>query len=211
MLGRLEAATYLPAYLKDYELDPPNRQAARHHPNRQAARCYQQFNEAALPEHSRNEYTLPRPHDISERDQIEALERRYIAAAIESTWSKLNDYYTRLVDSPLFAASVILHPGYNLRWLEQLWGTAEKELRWFRDAKHGLKAYLDRWYDDNIDNTLEISALRPVPTMKPKITKHEPGYYDGWIQSRRAFFHKTGGEFERQFALGPQNTDNPIQ
>ena len=201
----------LPTYLKDYELGPPSRQAARHHPNRQAARCYQQFNEAALPKHSRNEYTLPRPHDISERDQIEALERRYIAAAIESTWSKLNDYYTRLVDSPLFAASVILHPGYNLQWLEQLWGRTEKELRWFRDAKHGLKAYLDRWYDDNIDNPLEISALRPVRTMKPKITKHEPGYYDGWIQSRRAFFQKTGGELERYFALGPQNTDNPIQ
>ena len=54
-------------------------------------------------------------------------------------------------------------------------------------------------------------ALRPVPTTQPKIAKHETGYYDGWIKSRRGLLQKTGGEIERYFALGPQTTDNPIQ
>ena len=95
--------------------------------------------------------------------------------------------------------------------MEQLWGRIKKELRWSRDAKPGLKAYLDKWYNDNIHDLSGISALHPIPAAKPKITKYGPDHYDGWIKSKGAFLQKTGRKIKKYFALGPQTTDNPIQ
>ena len=80
----------------------------------------------------------------------------------------------------------------------------KQELGWSRDAKLGLKAYLDIWYNDNIHNLPGISALHPMPTTKPKITKYEPGHHGGWIKSKWAFLQKAGGKIKKYFAVGPQ-------
>ena len=66
--------------------------------------------------------------------------------------AELNEYYTKLGESPLFAASIILHPSLGMSYLEVNWAS-EEQLVWVRDAKIGLSDYLDRWYCCN----------RPVP------------------------------------------------
>ena len=58
---------------------------------------------------------------------------------------KLDQYYDKLADSPLFAAAVILHPGRSFRWLEARWHD-DYQLAWLRQAKEGLKGYWETWY-----------------------------------------------------------------
>jgi hypothetical protein len=74
--------------------------------------------------------------------------RRYLRLSIVTAWQKLNEYYTKLGESPLFAASIILHPSLSMSYLEVNWAS-EEQLVWVRDAKIGLSNYLDRWYRCN--------------------------------------------------------------
>ena len=117
MLGRLELKTSLPIWkaLRLISLLLAALQAGM-------LLRYQQyrFNEAALPQYTQDDYTLPRPYKISERDHFEDCKHGFIMTSIEYTWSKLNDYYTKLTESPLFSVAIILHPSYNIQWLEQL-------------------------------------------------------------------------------------------
>ncbi|KAL0929974.1 transposase-like protein [Colletotrichum truncatum] len=52
-------------------------------------------------------------------------------------------YYERVGDSPLFAASIILHPGLGISYLEAIWDEGE-QLSWLRDAKKGIHDHFDR-------------------------------------------------------------------
>ncbi|RFN41322.1 ribonuclease h-like protein [Fusarium flagelliforme] len=69
--------------------------------------------------------------------------RHYLRLSIMTAWQKLNEYYTKLGDSPLFAASIVLHPSLDMNYLEVNWAS-EEQLVWVRDAKIGLSDYLDR-------------------------------------------------------------------
>ena len=48
-------------------------------------------------------------------------------------------------ESPLFAASVILHPSLGISYLEAVWDEGV-QLEWVRDAMKGLRDYFDHWY-----------------------------------------------------------------
>jgi hypothetical protein len=69
--------------------------------------------------------------------------------SIATALQKLNGYYTKLGESPLFAASIILHPALAMSYLEANWAT-EEQLVWVRDAKMGLSNYLGRWISQSI-------------------------------------------------------------
>uniref|UniRef100_A0A0D2Y8C4 Uncharacterized protein n=1 Tax=Fusarium oxysporum (strain Fo5176) TaxID=660025 RepID=A0A0D2Y8C4_FUSOF len=67
-----------------------------------------------------------------------------------TAWQKLNEYYTKLGDSPLFAASIILHPSLGMNYLEVNWAS-EEQLVWVRDAKIGkAEAYVE-WNGIDMD------------------------------------------------------------
>ncbi len=40
---------------------------------------------------------------------------------IDLAWTKLNEYYSKLDNSPVYVASVVLHPCHEWRWLEAKW------------------------------------------------------------------------------------------
>ncbi|KAF6525626.1 hypothetical protein HZS61_011421 [Fusarium oxysporum f. sp. conglutinans] len=103
---------------------------------------------AALPEHSQAEYAAfdkPPASKISQKSSLPADHRAYIRASINNGWKKLDEYYSKLGEFPLFAAAVILHPRFGISWLEATWAT-EEQLAWVRDAKAGIKDYFARWY-----------------------------------------------------------------
>ena len=71
----------------------------------------------ALPTHTKAEY-LPstQQHRLASlREDSQA----YLRVSITNAWQKLNEYYIKLGESPLFSAAVILHPSLSLRWLEK--------------------------------------------------------------------------------------------
>jgi hypothetical protein len=82
---------------------------------------------------------------------MDGQERASIRASINNAWITLNEYYTLLGRSPLFAASVVLDPDLGLRWLETNW-TSPEQLQWLRDAKDGIKAYMASQTHIGVDN-----------------------------------------------------------
>uniref|UniRef100_A0A0D2XTH9 HAT C-terminal dimerisation domain-containing protein n=1 Tax=Fusarium oxysporum (strain Fo5176) TaxID=660025 RepID=A0A0D2XTH9_FUSOF len=128
-----------------------------------------------------------------------------------TAWQKLNEYYTKLGDSPLFAASIILHPSLGMNYLEVNWAS-EEQLVWVRDAKIGLSDYLDRWYHCNrpVDEQQKMIMDTSTSLSVPRTTT-EVSVFKQWIKSRTAKTTVMGSELERYLRLEPQETEDPIE
>ncbi|KAI8402040.1 hypothetical protein FOFC_17345, partial [Fusarium oxysporum] len=149
------------------------------------------FVESALPLHSRADYSTAEKRSASETSQKSTLpadHRAYIRASINNGWKKLNEYYDKLGESPLFAAAIILHPRFGISWLEATW-VSEEQLAWVRDAKAGIKDYFTRWYDANqglCEETTKYDAA-------PRTMGQEDDQYTQWINSKTKKAFATGG------------------
>ncbi|KAF4332993.1 ribonuclease H [Fusarium beomiforme] len=134
---------------------------------------------------------------------------RRLPARFEEDEKKLNEYYDKLGESPLFAAAIILHPRFGISWLEATW-VSEEQLAWVRDAKAGIKDYFSRWYDANqglCEETMKYDAA-------PRTMGQEDDQYTQWINSKTKKAFATGGsvgELERYLRLEPQDTQDAIQ
>uniref|UniRef100_A0A0D2XRV7 HAT C-terminal dimerisation domain-containing protein n=1 Tax=Fusarium oxysporum (strain Fo5176) TaxID=660025 RepID=A0A0D2XRV7_FUSOF len=137
--------------------------------------------------------------------------RHYLRLSIMTAWQKLNEYYTKLGDSPLFAASIILHPSLGMNYLEVNWAS-EEQLVWVRDAKIGLSDYLDRWYHCNrpVDEQQKMIMDTSTSLSVPRTTT-EVSVFKQWIKSRTAKTTVMGSELERYLRLEPQETEDPIE
>ncbi|KAG7403417.1 Zinc finger BED domain-containing protein 4 [Fusarium oxysporum f. sp. rapae] len=149
------------------------------------------FVESALALHSRADYSTAEKRSASETSQKSTLpadHRAYIRASINNGWKKLNEYYDKLGESPLFAAAIILHPRFGISWLEATW-VSEEQLAWVRDAKAGIKDYFTRWYDANqglCEETTKYDAA-------PRTMGQEDDEYTQWINSKTKKAFATGG------------------
>jgi hypothetical protein len=167
------------------------------------------LNTQALPPHVREEFSLGPPGVAAPLNVLSGDSRGYLRLSITNAWQKLNEYYTKLGESPLFAAAVILHPGRSLRWLESRWNMGD-QLAWLRDAKEGLEGYWTAWYRD------QASSESPRPESRPQKLRaeREDGEYGQWlgtdlIRLRNGASDAT--ELERYLRLElPIEIDNPI-
>jgi hypothetical protein len=137
--------------------------------------------------------------------------RRYLRLSIVTAWQKLNEYYTKLGESPLFAASIILHPSLGMSYLKVNWAS-EEQLMWVRDAKIGLSNYLDRWYRCNrpVDEQQKAIAETVTSPSVPRKTS-QASVFKQWVKSRTAKTTTMGSELERYLRLEPQETEDPIE
>ncbi|EAQ93808.1 hypothetical protein CHGG_02043 [Chaetomium globosum CBS 148.51] len=168
------------------------------------------FNTRALPPHVQEEF-FERPPSVSARlNTLSDDSRGYLRLSITNAWQKLNQYYTKLGESPLFAAAVILHPGRSLRWLETRWNSGD-QLAWLRDAKDGLEGYWTAWYRDQAESG---SSPCPASRQQKGRVEREDGEYGQWlgadlIRLRNRALDAT--ELERYLRLElPIEVDNPI-
>ncbi|KNB18687.1 hypothetical protein FOXG_16134 [Fusarium oxysporum f. sp. lycopersici 4287] len=170
------------------------------------------FVESALPLHSRADYSTAEKRSASETSQKSTLpadHRAYIRASINNGWKKLNEYYEKLGQSPLFAAAIILHPRFGISWLEATW-VSEEQLAWVRDAKAGIKDYFTRWYGANqglCEETTKYDAA-------PRTIGQEDDQYTQCINSKTKKAFATGGsvsELEKYLRLEPQDTQDAIE
>ncbi|KAF5261576.1 hypothetical protein FOXYS1_7734 [Fusarium oxysporum] len=113
--------------------------------------------------------------------------------------------------SPLFAASIILHPSLGMSYLEVNWAS-EEQLVWVRDAKIGLSDYLDRWYRCSRPVDEQQKAIVETVTFPivPRKTS-EASVFRQWVKSRTAKTTAMGSELERYLRLEPQETEDPIE
>ncbi|KAF5484225.1 putative AC transposase [Colletotrichum fructicola] len=87
----------------------------------------QPLQESILPQHVREDWSqrTARFRGLSSSYQ------EHLRTSVELAWQKLSSYYTKLEESPLFAASVILHPSLGISYLEAVWDEGV-QLEWVR-------------------------------------------------------------------------------
>ncbi|KAH7459919.1 hypothetical protein FOMA001_g19772 [Fusarium oxysporum f. sp. matthiolae] len=156
--GRPDRNRQIPARFRDCEMDiHPRKSMQSSLPSRGSGQC---------------DDGTGKPSGSSGVDDMRKDLRRYRRLSIITAWQKLNAYYTTLRDSPLFAASIILHASLDMSYLE-VNRASEEQLVWARDAKDGLSDYLDRWYRCNRSVNEQRGAIVKT-TASPSVPQRTP-------------------------------------
>ncbi|TIA27721.1 hypothetical protein D6C78_11030, partial [Aureobasidium pullulans] len=66
---------------------------------------------------------LPPPtrETVPEDPLRNTLEYRMLCVGISLAWQKLDEYYSKTDQSPVYVAAVVLRPGLKWKWLEKTW------------------------------------------------------------------------------------------
>lgn len=92
-----------------------------------------------------------RSNSLNDRKEKGSLNPEYLATEhhfstnINLGWQKLDEYYARLDQSPIFCAAVVLHPRQKWRWFEKHWA-GHKE--WIDQAKVGIEQLWREYKND---------------------------------------------------------------
>ena len=68
--------------------------------------------------------TPPLPPSQRPNDDLNAASRQHLRTAINNAWMKLNTYYDRTDDTPVYMAALVLHPGHKWKYVEEKWMTS---------------------------------------------------------------------------------------
>ncbi|KAK5132583.1 hypothetical protein LTR08_008842 [Meristemomyces frigidus] len=96
----------------------------------------------------------------------------HFSTNINLCWQELNDCYSKLDNTPIYVAAIILHPGMKLRYLERKW-TAIRKTVWVGKAKRSFDSYLQEYeykelVDDSSDEPAVIAASPRLQQLKCK-------------------------------------------
>ncbi|WKT54000.1 Lysophospholipase, catalytic domain [Fusarium oxysporum f. sp. vasinfectum] len=155
--------------------------------------------EKHLPQHTRDEYTGA----FSQAESLDDDHRRCIQISIKNCWSKLDEYYSLLGQSPLYPAAVILHPRWNVSWLEANW-TSHEQLVWLRDAKNSVREFFEQQYP----RKEQTEAARTM--IGKAMRQDEPSQFDQWMQSYDRYMMEEEDELGAPRFRVRVNSTNPI-
>ncbi|PCD22178.1 hypothetical protein AU210_015976 [Fusarium oxysporum f. sp. radicis-cucumerinum] len=153
--------------------------------------------EKHLPQHTRDEYTGA----FSQAESLDDDHRRCIQISINNCWSKLDEYYSLLGQSPLYPAAVILHPRWNVSWLEANW-TSHEQLVWLRDAKNSVREFFEQQYP----RKEQSEAARTM--IGKAMRQDEPSQFDQWMQSYDRYMMEEEDELGVYMRQGPVRREN---
>ncbi|CVK92414.1 uncharacterized protein FMAN_07310 [Fusarium mangiferae] len=128
--------------------------------------------EKHLPQHAREEYT----DAVLQDENLDDDHRRCVQISCKNCWSKLDEYYSLLGQSPLYPAAVILHPRWNVSWLEANW-TSDEQLVWLRDAKNNVREFFEQHYPREEQPETSRTVIGKA------VRQDEPSQLDQWMQS----------------------------
>ena len=150
-----------------------------------------------MPEHTRDEYNRA----FLQAERLNDDHRRCIQISINNCWSKLDQYYSLLGQSPLYTAAVILHPRWNVSWLEANW-TSREQLVWLRDAKSCVRKYFEQHYPPKERSDAVTTLIGKV--MQPD----EPSQFDQWMQSHDRYRMEEDDELGAYMRQAPVRREN---
>jgi hypothetical protein len=112
----------------------------------------------------------PPTREALAEDQFKnTLEYRMLCVGINLAWQKLDEYYSKTDQSPVYVAAVELHPGYKWKWLEKAWRGCPG---WISRARVGVKKLWLEYANitvttedtESLENRLTRSAGEPTTT-----------------------------------------------
>ncbi|KAJ3455336.1 hypothetical protein MRS44_013936 [Fusarium solani] len=109
--------------------------------------------------------------------------------------------YRLLGQSPLCPAAVILHPRWNVSWLEANW-TSHEQLVWLRDAKNSVREFFELQYP----RKEQSEAARTV--IGKAMRQDEPSQFDQWMQSCDRYMMEEEDELGVYMRQGPVRREN---
>lgn len=138
-------------------------------------------------------------------DEMNEQSRRYFRLSVTTGWKKLNDYYTKLGDSPLYSAAIILHPGFGLSWLEKHW--TDEQVCWVREAHQSIRTYWKRWYrQDDTASTVTGWALEQRAADESEAGSE----FDKWMNACHQKEPSVELEIDQYLAAKPEKVADPI-
>jgi hypothetical protein len=159
---------------------------------------------------AQREILKDRVQRLSVRDTLTEQQQGIILALLRNAWFKLNKYYKRLEESPLFAAAVILHPGYGINWLSKHWVTPEGA-GWIITAREELEEYHRRWYAPEPNPPRPATPEPQRRQAPPSDPAQEPPLFKRWLNHSKTNLASTAtSELERYYLLGQQETTDVI-
>ena len=90
---------------------------------------------------------------------------------IDLAWSKLNQYYQKLDNSPVYVAAVVLHPCHKWRWLERKW---KERPAWLLAARAAFNQLTNQYRYYELPEDLNSPAKRQK--LAPDVTASSDGY-----------------------------------
>ncbi|KAJ6436869.1 MHYT domain signaling protein [Purpureocillium lavendulum] len=112
-----------------------------------------------------------------------------------------HQYYSLLGQSPLYTAAVILHPRWNVSWLEANW-TSREQLVWLRGAKSCVRKYFEQHYPPKERSDAVTTLIGKV--MQPD----EPSQFDQWMQSHDRYRMEEDDELGAYMRQAPVRREN---
>lgn len=83
----------------------------------------------------------------------------HFSTNINLGWQKLDSYYKKTDDNPIFRAAVVLHPRLKWRWFERYWDGKQD---WLRDAKAAIEALWSEYKDTTVADRHTAMPATPI-------------------------------------------------
>ncbi|KAM4061276.1 transposase-like protein [Hirsutella rhossiliensis] len=103
------------------------------------------------------EYLLERLEEAKEFAK-DVPDSEHFAINVELGWKKLEKYYIKLVECPVYYAAVALHPALRLQWFEEAWAHRPE---WVLEARRIVRGIWERDY-----KSLILSDDEAIPMVK---------------------------------------------
>lgn len=131
----------------------------------------------------------------------------HFAAQLKLAIDKAEEYFAKLDDTPAYAASVILHPRYSVKYLDAQWSNNKQ---WVKDAKSSVKALWTKDYKEQpISDAISPQKARNVGR---KLNCVEEYREQGIVKANEATTTRTvADEFDRYCKQERVETDAPIE
>jgi hypothetical protein len=97
-----------------------------------------------------------------------------ISTSINLAWSKLDEYYKKLDDSPAYAAALVLHPQYRLDYFKESW---KRHLRKYLDP---MKRSVRKLYNDSYLRIAQAQGQEVIPSTESK----EPDFFALYMEKQ---------------------------
>ncbi|WKT54006.1 HAT, C-terminal dimerization domain [Fusarium oxysporum f. sp. vasinfectum] len=138
------------------------------------------------------------------------VEPSYYSSCVNSAWAKLNKYYTKLDETPIYYAATVLHPGIQWSFLTKAYGEKEE---WLFAARQLIQKLWEEEYRD-LPAQWEISSSNLPAAMRAREYNPFDSFQDELISSTRHGHDEATDELERWLSTKQDiytTYDNPLE
>lgn len=136
----------------------------------------------------------------------------HIKTSLDNCHGKLDHYYQLMDLTPVYAASVVLHPGYKWRFFELHWKKPHQRI-WITTARKFVKAFWEESYKYQVEPQPDIPDDSLQNTPSPQ--NHEPDALDQFLNPP-GFYARTASraaqdEYKDYCNQDPEPCKNPLE